>query len=284
MIPFTRTLGGLAEKWRFHKVPTVWVEGPTDFNFYAPIAEDLPCRFEAFHGRKNAGALVASLKEKSYPYLVILDGDYSILEKAKRPHRRVIILSRYSYENYLWVPEIINQVCLRFAQCGEQKDLVKASMDEAVKMLENEFLPALILDVAARRMDSAPKVLPSRIEPLLKNQKSAKLDTRRLKSLVNEAEETVDASSAADSERDVVAFLECNCITHILRGHFLFTLLRRIFVQAANKERGSTKVAPDNMLLQIFSDAVWRHCREGDHQRLRRNFRTKLKELTLLYS
>ena len=280
---FTRTSGGLAEKWRFHRVPTVWVEGPTDLCFYKPIAEGLHCRFEPFYGRKNSGALVTSLKEKNHPYLVVLDGDYSILEKGKRLHRRVIMLSRYSYENFLWEPEIINRVCLIYAQCGDEKDLVKASMDEAVEMLESEFLPALTLDVAARRMDPAPKVLPSRIEPLLEIQTSAKFDSSKLKSLVNEARKKVDASSVADSERDIAAFLKNRCISHIVRGHFLFGLLRRIFLQAANEERGSKLAASDDVLLQMFSDAVWHHCREGDHRRLKRNFRTKLRELSSSY-
>ena len=284
MMAFTRTAGGLSEKWRFHKVPTVWVEGPTDLCFYTPIAESLPCRFEPFHGRENAGALVASLKEKDYPYLVILDGDYGILEKAKRPHRKVITLSRYSYENFLWEPETINRVCLRYAQCGDQKDLVKTSMDRAIEMLEKEFLPALILDVAARRMHPAPKVLPNRIEPLLKDKTSYELDSSKLKSLVDKAGGEVDASSVADSKRNIATFLKGHCISHIVRGHLLFGLLRRIFVQAANKERGSKSATADDVLLQMFSDAVWHHSREGDHKRLKRNFRTKLRELSSSYS
>ena len=272
------------EKWRFHKVPTVWIEGPPDFIFYAPVAEGLPCRFEAFHGRENARALIASLMEKNYPYLVILDGDYCILKKMKSPHRRVIMLSRYSFENFLWEPETINRVCLVYARCGDQKDLVTASMDKAVEMLESEFLPALTMDVAARRMNPAPRVLPRKIEPLLESQTSVKFDSSKLKSLINKAREKVDASSVADSERDLAAFLRGRCISHIVRGHFLFGLLRRIFVQAANKERGSKAIASDDALLQMFSDAIWRHCREGDHKRLKRNFRTKLRELSSSYS
>ena len=283
MIVFSRTSGGLAEKWRFHNVPTVWVEGPTDFYFYSPIAEELPCRFEPFHGRKNARALITSLKEKNDPYLVILDGDYYILQNARRHHRRVIVLSRYSYENYLWDPEIINRVCLRFAQCGEEKDIIKAPMLGAVEMLEKEFLRALILEVAARRMDPAPKVLPDRIEVLLENQRSVKLNLSRLKGLVREAEKTVDTSIEAEAKRDIEAFLKCNCITHIVRGHLLFGLLRQIFFQVANKERGARMSASDEVLLQMFSEAVWRFSREGDHKRLKRNFRTKLRELSSLY-
>ena len=280
---FTRTPRGLAEKWRFHRVPTVWVEGPTDLYFYQPIAENLPCRFQPFYGRQNAKVLIYSLKEKNYPYLVILDGDYDILKRTKTPHRRVIILPRYSFENFLWEPEVINRVCLRHAQCGDEKDLVKTPMRMAIKSLMKQFLPALILDVAARRMNPAPAVLPARIDPLLKNKTSAELDLSRLNSLVKKAKKEINTSSATESKSDVEAFLKHRCISHILNGHLLFGLLRRIFVQAADKERRSKSGTADGALYQLFSDAVWHYCREGDHKRLKRNFRTKLRELSSSY-
>ena len=281
---FTRTPGGLAEKWQFHQVPTVWVEGKTDFYFYQPITENLPCRFESFHGRQNAKALIYSLKEKNYPYLVILDGDYDILKRTKTPHRRVIVLPRYSFENFLWEPEAMNLACLRYAQCGDKKDLMKTPMRMAIKSLTKQFLPALIFDVAARRMNPAPDVLPDRIDPLLKDQTSAELDLSKLNSLVKKAKKKINTSNATESKSDVETFLKHRCISHILNGHLLFGLLRRIFVQAVNKERGSKQPStPDDALLQIFSGVVWRYCREGDHKRLKRNFRTKLRELSSSY-
>lgn len=280
---FTRTSGGLTEKWRFHQVPTIWVEGPTDLYFYEPISHGLSCRFEPFHGVENARALVEALKSNDYPYLVILDGDYSILKKTRSPHRRVIRLPRYSYENLLWEQEAINNACLRHARCGDSKNLVKTDMSSTVRRMKSEILPALILDVAARRMDTAPGVLPERVEPLLKSQKSVEFEKTRLETIVKKAKKDVDANLAKEARKEVRAFMSDRCISHLVPGHFLFGLLRRIFVQAADRERGSKSVAADDALLQILADAVWRFCTNGDHQRLKRNFRSKLRELVALF-
>jgi len=278
---FTRTASGMAEKWRFHQVPTVWVEGPTDLFFYPPISTGIPCRFEAFHGCENARALICALKENDYPYLVVLDGDYSVLERKRSPHRRVVVLPRYSFENFLWEPAAINTACLRHARCGDQKDLVVNEMEKIVRTLNKELLPAIILDVAARKMDTAPDVLPDRVEPLLKNATSTEFDGARLKALVKRAKTEVDKKFARDSATRVRSFLQERCISHLIAGHLLFGLLRRTFVQAANKERGSKSVTADDALLQMLSDAVWKSCRVGDHKWLKRNFRSKLRKLTL---
>lgn len=101
-VPFTRTPTGVVGKWRFYNVPTVWVEGPTDIYFYQPILADLSCRIEAFHGSDNAIALIAELTKYDHPYVVVLDGDYTILSRRRGLHKRLLILRRYSFENYLW--------------------------------------------------------------------------------------------------------------------------------------------------------------------------------------
>ena len=281
---FTRTPSGLAEKWRFHEIPTIWIEGDTDLYFYEPISHGLSCRFEPFHGYKNAQALIDALRAKNYPYLVILDGDYSILKRSRSPHRRVIRLPRYSYENLLWEPEAINKACLRHARCGDSKDLVKKEMSATVRSLKTDIHPALVLDVAARRMDSPPSVLPERVDRLLiKSQTRVDFEPAELKKLIHAAKHEVDADLAKEARREINAFLRERCISHLIPGHFLFGLLRRIFVQAADRERGAKSMSADGALLQLLSDAVWEFCTDGDHQRLKRNFRSKLREAVALF-
>jgi len=277
---FTRTRGGLVEKWRFYNVPTVWIEGPTDLFFYQPVVNEIPCRFEPFHGVKNSDALLDALLQHEYPYLVILDGDYTILGRRRRPHPHVLILSRYSYENYLWEPEAINSACLRHAGCGDNKDLVIAAMHSAQSMLEHLLLPVLILDIAARQMESSPKVLPDRIDCLLVGPKSANLEPERVEEILCQNNQLVDASMAKIAQEKVLDFLQKRPVTHLIQGHLLFGLLRRIFVQSANRERGSNASAGDEALLQIFSDAVWLRCKSGDHAQLKRNLRTSLRNVS----
>ena len=242
---FTRTPGGLAEKWRFHQVPTIWLEGPTDLFFFQPISAGILCRFEPFHGFKNSRALIDSLKQNNYPYLVILDGDYSVLGKQRSPHRHVIVLPRYSYENLLWEPDAINFACRRHARCGDQKDLVASSMNSTVNQLVQHFLPALVLDIAARQMETSPKILPDRVDSLLKDQSGVSFDLSRLNALISSAEKEVDGQHVVDAERQVQAFLRDRCISHLINGHLLFGLLRRLFVHAANRERGANSVAAE---------------------------------------
>ena len=83
-VPFTRTPTGVVGKWRFYNVPTVWVEGPTDIYFYQPVLGDLACRIEPFHGSENAVALINELVGSDHPYVVILDGDYTILSRSTK--------------------------------------------------------------------------------------------------------------------------------------------------------------------------------------------------------
>ncbi len=284
MAVFTRTPGGLAQKWRFYNVPTIWVEGPTDKYFYGPILDDISHRIEAFHGHQNSKKLILSLKKYNHPYLVVLDGDYSILRRSRSPHRRVIILPRYSVENFLWEPNAINQACLRHTQCSNQKDLVITSMNSVINNIKTELLDAIVLDVAARRMKTSPAVLPKRIESLLKNGANTDFNTLFIKKLVENTRGEIDAEYVEEVEREVSKFLKTRCISHLINGHLLFGLLRRVFLRAAKKEKRSNSVISNDFLIQLLVDAVWRHCRSGDHNNLRRNFRRKLQELVLEYS
>ncbi len=282
---FTRTPGGLAEKWRFHDVPTIWVEGDTDKYFYKPILNDMDHRIESFDGSENSKELIRHLKEYNHPYIVALDGDYSILRRSRSPHRHVIILPRYSIENFLWEPNAINKACLRHTLCSDEKDLVITSMESVIKNIETELYDAIVLDVAARRMKSPPAVLPKKIESLLKDGKNTGLKTSAIKNLVQTARTKVDAGYEEKAKRDVLKFLSSRCMSHLIKGHLLFGLLRLIFLRAAKKETTKKKMKPalaihNSLLLQLLSDAVWSHCKSGDHYNLKKKLRGKLRKLT----
>jgi hypothetical protein len=280
---FTRTPGGLAEKWRFHQVPTIWVEGPTDIFFYKPITESLPCRMEAFHGCNNAKALIKALIDHDYPYLVILDGDYEILKPARSPHRCVLILARYSFENFLWERDPVNRACLRHARCGENKDLVGAEMERVAKHLKKELLHVIALDIAARRSPSPPAVLPDAMEQLALNNSAPDLDPAKIAAVVARVEPRLDAAKVRSAKAEVRAFLANRCITHLLRGHLVLGILRRLFLLAAETESGTKSSLPPDALTQILAEMVWRHSQSDDHKRLKRAIRTKTRKLARSY-
>lgn len=280
---FTRTPGGLAEKWRFHDVPTIWVEGPTDIFFYEPITENLPCRMEAFHGRNNAKALIQALIVHDYPYLVILDGDYEILKQAKSPHRCVLILARYSFENFLWEHDPINRACLRHARCGENKDLTVAEMDRVAKHLKKELLHAVALDIAARRSPSPPAVLPDAMEQLALNNSGPDLDPAKIAAVVAAVEPQLDPARVTAAKAEIRSFLAKRCITHLIKGHLILGILRRLFLRSAEIESGTKSSLSPDAFTQILAEMVWRRCRSDDHNRLKRAIRTKTRMLISSY-
>jgi hypothetical protein len=205
---FTRTSVGLTEKWRFYQVPTIWVEGPTDIFFYEPLTDKISCRIEAFHGSKDAEVLVQALIDHDYPYLVILDGDYRILERKRVQHRFVIVLPRYSFENFLWEHDPANRACLRHARCGDDKDLVTTEMRKIEAHLRRELSLVLALDIAARRTPSPPRVLPDAIERLALNQSGPDVDPVKVANLVSTIVQQIDPDVIQAAEADLDSFLE----------------------------------------------------------------------------
>lgn len=280
---FTRTSNGLAEKWRFHQVPTIWVEGQTDILFYKPITDKIPCRIEAFNGAENARTLVQALVDRDYPYLVIMDGDYKILSPSRSPHHRVLVLARYSFENFLWEPESVNRACLVHAKCGDNKDLVGPEMQRVAKHLRQELHDAVVLDIAARRSPSPPAVLPNRIDQLFLDHSRPDINPAKVAALVAAVTEQINPKVVKSAQAEVKGFLRERCITHLLNGHLVFGVLRRVFLRAAEKQSGNNTSISNDTLTHILADMVWRRCQSNDHKVLKRAVRTKTRKLISRY-
>lgn len=283
---FTRTPRGLAEKWRFHDIPTIWVEGSTDIYFYVPVLDSIPCRLEAFHGIQNANSLIEGLVKHNYPYLVILDGDYNILRRTRSPHRNIVILSRYSFENYLWEKEPVNQACLRHARCGERIDIVSNEMDRVVQHLTQELLYPVVLDVAARNLPSPPQILPNHIEQLLHDYHKPDVDPVKVDELVASVEAHITPEIVREAETQVNRFLAERCFMHLLKGHIVFGVLYRVFLQAAkimNNGNGGNLHITHDTLIQLLTEIVWRKCNSEDHRKLKRKIRSTTRKLLSYY-
>lgn len=280
---FTRTAGGLVQKWRFYSVPTIWVEGPTDIQFYEPILSNTSCRLEAFHGVANAQALLDALLKYNYPYIVIVDGDYNILHKPTRTHRRLIELPRYSVENLLWEHESVNRAALRHAQCGEPKNIVDKEMKRVEKHLKSKMTELIVLDVAARRSPSPPAVLPKAIEQLLADPKHPNIDSVKVASLIASVKPQVPRSALRAAKRDVADFLRSRPITHLLKGHLLLGILSRVFHRMAEKENAAAGLMPHSALVQILSEMVWRRCSCDDHRELKRKLRSAVSKVWQMF-
>lgn len=279
---FTRTPGGLMVKWRFHPQPTIWVEGRTDIFFYSPAVTGMDCRLEAFHGDANKSALIEGLTKNDYPYLVILDGDYGILDQRRSPHKNLIRLSRYSFENYLWEERSVNRICLRHAQYGDNDERLAQEMQKLRHAIAQVLFQAVVLDAAARRMNPAPQVLPKHIEPLLQRQNQFHIDQSKVELMLKKAATMVHPNYVREEEAKISKFTSERCFTHLLKGHLLFGILRIVFFQIATELRGSPCIVKDDALLQMLSEAVWQDLPSEDHKRLRSNIRRKVKALSAI--
>jgi hypothetical protein len=278
-VGFTRTQTGIVNKWRFHAVPTIYVEGPTDISFFAPVVEDLDCRFEPFHGRENAKELIDGLISADLPYLVVLDGDYEILSKRRVPHRRVVRLQRYSFENYLWESAPVNLVCLRYAQSGDRNDVVGPEFDRLNRHLSNTLRDIVEFDVAARRSVPAPEVLPNRVEMLLVDSSRPYICPKKVGDLTKRALGKIGEQELNVARKEVAAYLSARRLADLLKGHVLFGILRRLFVRSASAVKGTKVSVTNEALTQLLAVATWNLPPSEDHRALRIKIRKNVRYL-----
>ncbi|MFC1871625.1 DUF4435 domain-containing protein [Chloroflexota bacterium] len=106
-----RTTSGKINKYLFSPEILIWVEGIDDIPFYVNGLERGTCKFLPAGGKEEIKKLINALVKENLPYVVILDGDYEVLENPKSINSRIINLRRYSIENYLLEEELIEAVC-----------------------------------------------------------------------------------------------------------------------------------------------------------------------------
>jgi hypothetical protein len=192
-------------------------------------------------------------------------------------------LARYSFENFLWEHEAINRACLRHARCGETKDLVAAEMNRVAMHLKKELLHAVALDIAARKSPTPPPVLPDAIEQIALTKFGPDVDPAKISALVASVEVHLDPAEVEAAQEELKEFLMTRCITHVLKGHLVFGVLRRLFIRAAEQESGTKGALSNDALTQILTDIVWRCCPSDDHKQLKRSVRTKTRKLISRY-
>ena len=156
-------------------------------------------------------------------------------------------------------------------------------MNRVAKHLKKEMLHAVALDIAARRLPSPPPVLPDAIEQLALNKSGPDVDPAKIAALVATVEIQLDPAQVEAAQAELKTFLKTRCITHVLNGHLVLGILRRLFIRAAEQESGTKGTLSNDALTQILTDMVWRRCRSDDHKKLKRTVRTKTRKLFLNY-
>jgi hypothetical protein len=263
---FSRTLPGLAAEHLFYPEVLVYVEGYTDIPFYNTVLQNYNCRIKAKSGKPECEKLATLLEQNGYPYIVVLDGHYEILERTRSQHRRIVLLHRHSHENYLFEEEPIQQFCRDYA-----RELV-SRFREFVEIIEQKFKELIVLDVAHRRSGTGYKVLPDSPREFFAGQRTLDLLDDKIDKLCIEATQRIDIRSIAKARTLVEKFLEKRRFIDLLPGHFAFGIMWRLITNTVNE-------SVSNREIRVYlSRVVWGLVKTRDHNSLKRRLRSAVRE------
>lgn len=270
-MPFSRTRLGLAAEHLFHKEVLVYVEGHTDVPFYDEVLQNYNCRVKAKNGKQECEKLATLLEQGNYPYVVVLDGDYEILEHVQSRHRRIVLLHRHSSENYLLEEAPIKQFCRDRVHSEENLEdpLVSGEFTEFAEDIEVKFKDLLILDVAHQRSNTGCKTFfhnPDRFFQM--NFRNDQIQKQQ-----EAAAEDIDVESTDAAKTLIEKFLERQRrFIDLLPGHFVFGIMRRFISNIVGKS-----VSNDEIRLYL-SRVVWRLVNSRDHNSLKRRLRRAVRQ------
>ena len=255
---------------------TVFVEGVTDFPFYDEILKTYNIEMVELKAKNEGKKLISSIVEKDLPFVVVLDGDYEILERRRSQHRRVILLHRYSFENYLFEVEAISQFCgdLTTSEGSSDENLTTKEFTDFIQVIEKKFKELLIYDVAHQRAKTGQKTFfrdPERFYK--KNFKDDQIDKQ-----VVDAAFKIDHVQLKEARKLVEKFLRKSRFIYLLRGSFAFSIMRNFIINKVGKS-----VKNDEMRLYL-SRMVWGLVNSRDHKSLKRRLREAVREADRLLS
>lgn len=275
---FTRTFSGQVAEYRFLSEPLVWVEGPDDIPFYAEALRGVTCTLKPAGGLEQCEKLAEALLERDHPYVVVRDGDYTILKRRRSPHRRVVILQRHSMENYLFVRDPAEETCRRCAKIGTTEDLVGPAFDAAARTIETVLLPILVLDIAHSRAETGQRVLPKRAEALMVRGDRVGFVDERIAARCNEAVEGVPGAHVREARGLLRDYMRTRRCVDALPGHFAFGILRRLLTGVVKRHKKRGLGMEDDTLKAFLSARVWARPRGADHMTLRRRLRAAVRD------
>lgn len=280
--PFTRSPTGQIAKHLFYREILVWVEGRTDIPFYRPVLAGLTCRFEVSGGKEQSLTLAHALILHNYPYVVVVDGDYRILERVRSPHRRAIFLQRHSCENYLFEREPIRDLFRKYVDPVHDDAFIQQEYDRVLALIHRSLRKLVILDVAHCRQSTGHKVLPDNAEALISPADSINFDRPRILKCEKESKSAVSRGRVAEARSFVTQFLLRRRLVDLLRGHFAFSLLRRLLLNTIKAKRGDCPNIDNDTLRILLCEAAWSLVRTPDHSGLKRRLRRAAREAARL--
>lgn len=280
-LPFTRTPSGRKAKWRFYCEVLVWVEGRTDFCFYSEILRGLGVKLQD-SGGCGCADLVGEMIQSDAPYVVVRDGDYFCLECRRSRHKRLVMLHRYSSENYLFEEAACRAVSAHLAGTDPSDDPLDGEFERLLKLAEEKLFEAVALDVAAVQSHSELSVVPGGADPWLAGKRQLAFADGVIARACASARASLDPESISKATEKVFRFLRERRLVDILRGRFAFGLVRRLVFLAVRRSRGRTPYLEDAALRALLVKEVWAPPVGGDHASLRRRLRQAVRDASQL--
>ena len=270
---FIRSDSGVENRDLFYPEILVYVEGHTDFPFYEEVLQKYGYHLKAQGGREECKKLVVGLVQKDLPYVVILDGDYEILERTRSPHRRVVLLHRYSFENYLFEEEPIDQFCRDHGHSANRLKKLASNFETVLKETKQKFEELIALDITHQRAGTGYDVLPEKSDRFFKTKKKVDFLDSQIEQYIETAK-CINRQKVNDTIALVKQFLRDHRFIDLLPGHFAFGIIRRFIIHTVNAKR---KISDDEIRVYL-SREVWRLVKTRDHNSLKRRLRRAVRE------
>ncbi|MDE0682652.1 MAG: DUF4435 domain-containing protein [Candidatus Poribacteria bacterium] len=267
---FSRTPLGAAAEYLFYQEILVYVEGHTDIPFYEKVLQGYDCYIKPQGGREECKKLVPLLSKDNLPFVIILDGDYEILARTQGEHSRVILLDRYSFENYLFEEQPIEQFC-RHRHPRVNLERLLSRFRKVVENIEVQFKELIVLDVAHRSSHTGYKVLPDRPQRFL-GRGPVDFKDSEIQEWCERAAQGIDEQNAEDARILVDEFLKRHRLIDLLPGHFAFAIIRRLIIKTVNRS-----IADDDITIPL-STSVWDLVKTRDHNSLKRRLHEAVRE------
>ncbi len=268
---FIRTDSGIVNTDLFYPNILVFVEGHTDFPFYEEVLGNYNYHLKAQGGKTECKKLVEVLLEKDLPFVVVLDGDYGILETKRSKHRRVVLLHRYSFENYLIEKEPIEQFCRDYKASENRLKQLENEYNAILDLTRQKFEELIILDVAHQRAETGKDVLPDKSGRFFKKSKKVEFSDSQIEQHTKAAK-NVNQDEINEATALVKKYQEERRFVDMIPGHFAFGIIGRF---VSNIVGGSIKY--DDLRIYL-SRVVWKLVKRSDHNSLKNRLRQAVRD------
>ncbi len=270
----SRTPSGLAAEHLFYQEILVYVEGHTDIPFYNEVLQNYNCRIISKKGKAECEKFAMLLEQGNYSYVVILDGDYEVLERTRSQHQRIVWLHRHSCENYLIEEKPIEKFRHYRAPLEDSLERLPSSFKEIVEDTELNFKELLVLDVAHQRAKTGYQVFPKAPDQFFAGPKTTDFQDSRIQEQYDKAALDIDEQSIENARTLVQDFLKGHRFIDLLPGHFAFGIIKRWITYTVNVRQ---RILEEDIRV-FLSTEVWRSVKTRDHNSLKRRLRRAVRE------